>query len=345
MTTSSTEHQDLNGVDLIGVDFDGNTLLMRKIWDKNKEFVEQVFSKDADGKRNHFVDLSVMNDVEFTALMMAIETKQYDIIKILLDNGATEVDRHVWPTTGYSPIIHAIDRDDIRLVRLLLAGDLSTHNGIGLDDPLTYPRRFTGDFQTELGSYDDRTGYTALMFARGKDTYEVGERAHNSEITQLIITHIKYKSQKMGCNSCVDTSLRKSIKLLRPDMVEWLLTLGIYNKTDINNELIIHSENIYDRYYTDGARREKIDKITRLLTDKMDYVTRIRRRSRGLGPLMPGGLGGSVKRKYKRLRRLKRLKRLKRIKRNTPEEHVIEDNQPHSQYIFVEITMVRILKR
>lgn len=320
MTTSSTEHQDLNGVDLIGVDFDGNTLLMRKIWDKNKEFVEQVFSKDADGKRNHFVDLSVMNDVEFTALMMAIETKQYDIIKILLDNGATEVDRHVWPTTGYSPIIHAIDRDDIRLVRLLLAGDLSTHNGIGLDDPLTYPRRFTGDFQTELGSYDDRTGYTALMFARGKDTYEDGERAPNSEITRLIIKHIKDKSQKMGCNSCVDTSLRKSIELLRPDMVEWLLTLDIYNQNDINNELIIHSKNIDDRSYTDESRREKVDKITRLLTDKIDFVTRIRRSSHGLGAIEPGGRGGSVKRKYKKTKKTKKNKKNKKTKK-TKKKH------------------------
>jgi len=318
MTTSSPEQQNLNGVDS-----NGNTLLMRTIWDEEKKynplgkkkFVELLFSKDADGKRNYFVDLSVMNDVDFTALMMAIETKQYDIIKILLDNGAAEVDRHVWPRTGYSPIIHAIDRDDIKLVRLLLARDLSTHNGIGLDDPLTYPEMFTSDFQRELGSYDDRTGYTALMFARGKDTYEVGERAHNSEITQLIITHIKDKSQKMGCNSCVDTSLRKSIELLRPDMVEWLLTLGIYNQTDINNELIIHSNNIDDRYYTDGARREKIDKITQLLRVKINYFTRIRRDSYGLRPLMPGGRGDSVKRKYKKTKKTKKNKKTKKTKK------------------------------
>lgn len=319
MTTSSPEHQDLNGVDS-----DGNTLLMRTIWDKKEEYnplekkklVELLFSKDADGKRNYFVDLSVMNDVGFTALMMAIETKQYDIIKILLDNGAAEVDRHVWPTTGYSPIIHAIDRDDVTLVRLLLARDLSTHKGIGLDDPLIYPESFTSDLQAELGSYDDRTGYTALMFARGEDTYEVGERAPNSKITKLIITHIKYKSQKMGCNSCVDTSLRKSIELLRPDMVEWLLTLDIYNQNDINNELIIHSKNIDYRSYTDESRREKVDKITRLLTDKIDFVTRITRSSYGLGALKPCGRGGSVKRKYKKTKKTKKNKKTKKTKKN-----------------------------
>ena len=120
----------------------------------------------------------------------------------------------------------------------------------------------------------------------------------------------------MGCNSCVDTSLRKSIKLLRPDMVEWLLTLDIYNKTDIKNELIIHSKNIDDRSYTDESRRKKVDKITQLLRVKIVNVARIIRSSYGLvGALESGGHGGSVKRKYKKTKKTKKNKKNKKNKK------------------------------
>lgn len=151
----------------------------------------------------HGADVNVLDEAGRTALHCAVESRNTDLVKILLDAKANPV---IPMTEGYSIVHISVYQDSPEILKLLLdaGADVNSKDKFGdtiLEHAINYGSYDLVEILLEKGADLDLV-YTE----RGETIYDVVKRHHGKELLDLIDYHLKKKN---GANQNTPPPKRK----------------------------------------------------------------------------------------------------------------------------------------